>query len=328
MAKNAVIVKSNDFIEACYKLTLDEMRVLLLTIGEIDPRAESHRRDFEFTVAEFAERFDTDEKSAYKQVQMAIDKLGSRWVVVEQSQKVKRKVTLLTEQAYFYGEGRFQVILHEKLMPLVSNIREKFTKYNLEFIAKFNSFHAIRLYELLAQHRSKGFRVMTLEELKNWLQVADKYGERWDNFKTKVLVPAISEINEKSDLLISYEMIKRGRKIHALNFLIHHSQQPLQIEQKTAKTSASKTRRIHGVFDETPRPQVAKGSDAEGKWATENLNRVHQTLKAQGLIKSVCLTEKDFAKLPTEWLKVLKKYCAIADKYTAREIADELHKRK
>ncbi|OBX11901.1 replication initiation protein, partial [Gallibacterium genomosp. 3] len=92
-SKNLIVVKSNEFVEASYKITLDEMRVLLLTIGSINSKSEDHRRDFEFTVAEFAERFDTDEKSAYKQVQKAIDMLGSRWALVESTAKYDRKVT-------------------------------------------------------------------------------------------------------------------------------------------------------------------------------------------------------------------------------------------
>lgn len=332
MAKNSVIVKSNDFIEACYKLTLDEMRVLLLTIGKIDPLLENHRRDFEFTVAEFAERFGADEKSAYVQVQRAIDKLSGRLVIVEKNKKLQRKVTFITEQVYFYGEGRFQVILHEKLMPLVSDIKGKFTKYKLEFIAKFTSFHAIRLYEILSQRRKYGFREIELETLKDWLQVADKYGNRWDNFKAKLLEPAIAEINEKSDLFVSYETIKKGRKITGLKFLISQARQAIENTKKSAKSEPQapqeKTRKIYGVFDEICRPQVAKGSDAETQWINKNLGRAYKAIRELGFIKAPFVDEKDLPNIPTEWLKVLKKYCSVVDHYTARDIADELHKRK
>lgn len=329
MAKNAVVVKSNDFVEACYKLTLDEMRVLLLTIGKIDPTVKNHHRDFEFTVAEFAECFGADEKSAYIQVQKAIDRLSGRLVVVEKNDKLQRKVTFLTEQVYFYGEGRFQVILHEKLMPLVSDIKEKFTKYNLGFIAKFNSFHAIRLYEILAQQRRLGFREIELDTLKNWLQVADKYS-RWDNFKAKLLEPAITEINGKSDLFVSYETIKKGRTITGLKFLISQARQAIENTKKSAKSepkAQEKTRKIYGVFDEIVRPQVAKGSDAEGKWANKNAGRAYKMMKELGFIKQNFILEKDYKNIPTAWLKVIKKYTLIIDHYTARDVINELEKR-
>lgn len=309
MSKSAVIVKSNDFIEACYKLTLDEMRVLLLTIGKIDPLAENHHRDFEFTVAEFAECFGADEKSAYQQVQKAIDKLSGRLVVIERNEKLQRKVTFLTEQVYFYGEGRFQVILHEKLMPLISDIKEKFTKYNLEFIAKFTSFHAIRLYEILAQHRRYGFREIELETLKNWLQIADKYGNRWDNFKVKLLEPAILEINEKSDLFVSYEPIKRGRKIAGLKFLISQAQQAIENTQKSAKSDKITPVKIRGRLPK--RPAVKVGSHEEGQFFRACENQIRQGWKAHLELENWrdCLPL-----LPDSELEILHKgYKAIGD---------------
>lgn len=234
MAKNLIVVKSNNLVEASYKLTLDEMRILLLTIGKIDPTIEDHHRDFEFTVAEFAENFGVDEKVAYQQVQAAVDKLGGRWAVLEDTPKVKRKAIFLTDQTYFKGEGRFQIVLHEKLMPFVSEIKNKFTKYNLEYVAKFNGFHSIRLYEILAQHRLKGWREVTVAELKDWLQVSDKY-DRYNNFNQRVLKPAIDEINTKSDLLVDVEPIKRGRSIVALKFTIQAKKSADKTEQKRPK---------------------------------------------------------------------------------------------
>nr|CRY96225.1 hypothetical protein [uncultured prokaryote] len=234
MSKNLIVVKSNNLVEASYKLTLDEMRILLLTIGKIDPSIKNHHRDFEFTVAEFIENFGVDERVAYQQVQAAVDKLGGRWAVLEDTPKVRRKAIFLTDQTYFKGEGRFQIVLHEKLMPFVSEIKNKFTKYNLEYVAKFNGFHSIRLYEILAQYRSMGWREVTVAELKEWLQVSDKY-DRWDNFKSRVLTTAINEINEKSDLSIDFEPIKRGRSIVALKFTIQTKKSAVKTELKRPK---------------------------------------------------------------------------------------------
>lgn len=255
MSKNVIVVKSNEFVEASYKITLDEMRVLLLTIGQIDPTIKNHKRDFEFTVSEFAERFSVSEKIAYQQVQKAIDTLGGRWAVIEKTPQVERKVTFLTEQAYFKGEGRFQIILHEKLMPFVSEIAGHFTKYNLNYVSQFNGFHAIRIYEIVAQYKTVGWREVQVSELKEWLQVADKY-PRWDNFKARVIEPAIKEINEKSDLFVTFEQIKRGRAITALRFLI-------STKQKDYAVTANGRPKL------PQRPNVKVGSHEEGIYAQQ-----------------------------------------------------------
>lgn len=310
MSKNLIVVKSNNFVEASYKLTLDEMRILLLTIGKIDPNVEEHHRDFEFTVAEFAESFGIDEKVAYQQVQTAVDKLGGRWAVLEDTPKIKRKAVFLTDQTYFKGEGRFQIVLHEKLMPFVSAIKDKFTKYNLEYVAKFSSFHAIRLYEILAQYRSIGWREIELKELKEWLQIADKY-ERWDNFKQWLLKPSITEINEKSDLVIEFEPIKRGRAIVALRFMINKKKLTDNVNSDLTKDGLTKL---------PQRPQVKAGSDAEWQYWRECLrirNADYARFKADNIRR------------PTKLLEDLEKYYRkLGDTLRADELKDVIEKRK
>lgn len=247
MANELVVHKSNNFIEAQYKLTLDEMRILLLTLGTLNPKEPT--REFEFTVAEFAERFNVKESDAYKQVSNAIDKLGGRWAYIEKTDKIHRKVTFLTEQVYFVGEGRFQIILHEKLMPYVSLLQERFTHYNLKFVSNFSGFHAIRFYELMAQYRNAGYREISVEDLKEWLQIPDKY-DRYNSFNQRVLTPAVNEINEKSDLKVTFEPVKRGRKIIALKFSIDS-----KFKLKLPKWSSYK-----GAFLNTQNPKLSNNA--------------------------------------------------------------------
>lgn len=317
MSKNLIVVKSNDFVEASYKITLDEMRVLLLTIGQINSKAQNHRRDFEFTVAEFAERFNTDEKSAYAQVQRAVDMLGGRWAVIEKNKNIERKVTFLTEQAYFKGVGRFQIILHEKLMPFLSDIQGKFTEYNLKYIARFSSFHAIRIYEIITQYRNskEKERTVLVSELKEWLQVADKY-PRWDNFKARVLEPAISEINEKSDLLVSFKQIKQGRSIHAIKFLIK--------QNKTIDNTQNITKLGRPKLPQ--RPAVKTGSHEEGLYFRQciDLVQTHWRSVYQGEEWREILV-----KLPTDELELLFKwYKGIGDEFCYKRIEKIINARK
>ena len=42
-----------------------------------------------------------------------------------------------------------------------------------------------------------------------------------NDFKKRVLLVAIDEINEKSDIKISYEQVKKGRKIVGFTFVVH-----------------------------------------------------------------------------------------------------------
>ena len=51
MANDLTVVKANSLIEASYRLTLDEMRLLALTIGTMNPKSD--QQVFEFSVSDF-----------------------------------------------------------------------------------------------------------------------------------------------------------------------------------------------------------------------------------------------------------------------------------
>ena len=235
--KELKIAKSNELITACYNITLDEVRILNLVIEQINSRkkAVEQSNTFEFTVDDFINAYPTvDKKSAYKQVQKAIDSLGAKWCVTDRNEKFVEKVIFFTKQTYFFNEGRFIIKIHEDLMPYISNLVNKFTTYNLEHIAKLSTFYAVRIYELLIQFKKTGLRKITVEELKEILLVSDKY-PRFNSFNQRILTPSIDDINEKTNLNVKVEQIKKGRKIVALEFKFKVKKESLALENKDQK---------------------------------------------------------------------------------------------
>lgn len=323
MGNELLIYKTNSLIEASYRLTLDEIRVLALTIGTMNPKSD--QQVFDFTVADFIAEFpDATTKNAYNQIQNAINRLYDRSVRTEDGERVT-KFRWVSSQTYFKSEGRFRIALTNEVMPYLTQLKGQFTQYQLRHISSFKGVHSIRIYELCTQYKSRGDREITVEKLKEWLQVEDNYS-RWGNFKMRVLDPAVKEINAKSDLLVSVELIKKGRAVHAIKFNIK--------SKKTAETADLKdtpkpndVRKIYGVFAEIKRPQVAKGSQAEADWVTDNYNRAVKQMRADGILKTRFIDES-LSDLPTEWLKVIKKYASVINRGLSREISDELHKRK
>ena len=59
----------------------------------------------------------------------------------------------------------------------------------------------MRFYELLTQYKRVGQRYITIEDLKKWLQLEDKYN-LWAELQRWVIKPSLNEINEKSDLFV------------------------------------------------------------------------------------------------------------------------------
>lgn len=229
MANDLVVVKANSLIEASYRLSIDEVRILALTIGTMDPK--SNQQIFDFTVADFVREFpEISMDNAYKQIQSAIKRIYERSVRTEDGNRVT-EFRWVSSRTYFKNEGRFRIAMTNEVMPYLTQLKGQFTQYQLRNISSFNSVHSIRIYELVTQYRSVGYREITIEDLKKWLQVEENY-PRWDNFKNRVLTPSIAEINDKSDLLIDVEQIKRGRSVYALNFTITPKKNTTKTEQK------------------------------------------------------------------------------------------------
>lgn len=311
MPNDLVVVKANSLIEASYRLSIDEVRILALTIGSMDPN--SNQQVFDFTVADFVREFpEINLDNAYKQIQGAIKRIYERSVKTEDKDRVT-EFRWVSSRTYFKKEGRFRIAMTNEVMPYLTQLKGQFTKYQLRNISSFNSVHSIRIYELITQYRKVGEREITIEELKKWLQVEDKY-PRFNNFKQWVLEPSIAEINEKSDLMVSVEQIKRGRTIHALKFLISPKKQATQAVENTENLTKSGRPKL------PQRPQVKKGTDAEAKWARECIKVLEdwrKTLKERG------------EKLSTSDLELLLSYYKMTgDWYTVEKITEVIEKRQ
>lgn len=311
MSNELVVVKANSLIEASYRLSIDEIRILALTIGTMNPKSE--QQVFDFTVADFVREFpEISMDNAYKQIQAAIKRIYDRSVKTEDSERVT-EFRWVSSRTYFKKEGRFRIAMTNEVMPYLTQLKGQFTQYQLRNIASFNSTHSIRIYELITQYKSIGNREITVEDLKKWLQVEDKY-PRFNSFNEWVIRPALKEINEKSDLQVSVEQIKHGRAIHAVKFVISQKKHATQ----AVKNIQSFTK--DGLTKLPQRPQVKAGSQAEWDYWKECLRirkADYDRLKAANIRR------------PTKLLEDLEKFFRkTGDTINADEIVNVLEKRK
>lgn len=105
---------------------------------------------------------------------------------------------------------KFNDSLTIHLLDLDSN----FTKLSLSTILSMSSVYSIKLYNLLVSHAYKGKPVTySIDTIRTILALVNKKKkinmyEKPKDFIRWVLKPALSEINEKSDLNIEYEIVK------------------------------------------------------------------------------------------------------------------------
>jgi len=232
--KAELVVKSNALVNAMFDLGLQANRFLAFTISRLDHLAEpkaGHPVDLEIDVPGFAEAFDIDLKNAYREVENLADQLQRKIIQFESTPGERIKVGIITRQKYCEGEGRAWIRFDEDLVPHLLGLKKQFTKYRIRDVYQFQRAATWRVYELLLQFKEVGKREFDLEEFKRKVGVLGQY-PRVTDLQRWIILPAISEINQTSDIKVDFEKIKRGRTIVGLRFFIVPNQDTKSLREK------------------------------------------------------------------------------------------------
>jgi plasmid replication initiation protein len=103
---------------------------------------------------------------------------------------------------------------------------KKYAKIELETILKLSNSYAMNLYMLNKSYihwcnKYKKPFSKSIEEIKNFLGLLNKYEKQFHKFKNKVIEKSIKEINDKSEITVEYNFIKNGRSYESIEFLSH-----------------------------------------------------------------------------------------------------------
>ncbi|MBJ2243992.1 replication initiation protein [Pseudomonas sp. MF6768] len=271
-----LVVKSNHIIEASYRLSVAEQRVILSAISQV--RRDKPVTDevlYSVTAAELAQLCGTDPKTAYRDLQNAAERLQTRRVslLLEPDgvtiRSKRRRVTCWVQTVdYIDQEGRIEMRFGKDILPYLTGLQREFTRYALSDVAKMTSAYGIRLYELLVQW-PEGHREVALDDLRRWLQLEERYPSIKD-LKRRVLDPAVEQINEHSPLMLSWGQRKTGRRVTHLVF-----DYALKKPPKTASgvTDAAKKKRKSGKLTDADITRLARPGET---WETarSRLNQI------------------------------------------------------
>ncbi|MFP6860097.1 replication initiation protein [Pseudomonas sp.] len=216
------VTKSNDLVIAAYKLTLNEQRLLLAAISQIDPR-KPMPRPISITANEFAEQYQIPVKQAYEALKEASNALYERDIKTFDG-RFKSRFRWVDRVDYLEGGGETKLFFTIHVQPYLVHLNKRFTTYELKRVADLSSTHSIRLFEMLQQFRSTGFYTVSVDEFRELLELGPSY-ERYSNLKGKVIDPAIKELREKSGLDISLKTERKGRAINRLIFQFRDQEQ-------------------------------------------------------------------------------------------------------
>jgi plasmid replication initiation protein len=220
---NLSVTKANSLVEASFKLNVQAQKLVLACLGQVDPRKEIPK-EITLTASQFSELMGIDMKNAHRELYKAADTLFKSTITLYEGDEEIEIYWIQEKAKKLKGEGAVRFIWSDRIVKYISQLRSRFTTYKLRNIANLQSSHAIRLYELLMMFNSTGERIIYLDDFKSALGIADRYPE-FKVLNRDVIKPAVKELNQRSDLLIKYETIKKGRTVAALTFEFKQNQQ-------------------------------------------------------------------------------------------------------
>jgi plasmid replication initiation protein len=244
--KKLTVYKANDVIEAGYKLTLNEQRVVLACIAQVHSKEALLITDeFELSAKDFAQLFSVSDDNAYQALIEVTESLFNRYVVVDNPYpdrpRVKRlKMRWISSIKYIPDEGRAILSFSKDMLPYLSELKGKFTRYDLEHIGNMTSIYGIRLYELLMQWQTTGTRTVEIDWLKKQFEIEDKYAAIKD-LKKYVIDPAVNDINKNSNYNASWTQRKTGRRVTHLTFEFSEKLPLVSEKPKKKTTTKAKT---------------------------------------------------------------------------------------
>lgn len=251
---NEILSRSNKLILSRYSATLVENKIMALSFKRVKLNKNGNPAVV-FTTNELRKLTGVRGNGFYDQLKIAAAGLMNKMVYMEDEQAQSFSFINLIQKAE-YREGAFTVVFTNESKALLYDLKSNFTSMSIDTLFSFKTNHAYRLYEILKVHEYKIGNnnkpveiVYPLSDLKLQLNCINTEGkkvkielmkphpnydkivndldtekkfESWYEFKRRVLEKAIKEINQTTELNISYAPIRTGRggKTTAVRFYL------------------------------------------------------------------------------------------------------------
>lgn len=220
------VVMSNDLIKGKSNLSLNELKLLRLTIMQVIAD-DKDLMTYQIKIQDLAKILDITSQSIYRDVMEMCKHLLQEIVYIgDGNPKHKWKMYQWCSTCE-YNEGTITIKLHEKLKPHLIQLKQHYTQYMLQDILMLKTVYAVRLYELIREEmksqKAYADKIVTVsldvETIRKATDTENKY-KKIGMFNQRVIVAAITEINDKSCYYVTYEYIKKSRKITGFKFKI------------------------------------------------------------------------------------------------------------
>ena len=237
------VYQANPMIQARKGFDLLGMRIFFLGLRGLNPHLSGKDKYFDekferlhIPTSELVKLFGNTKYLA--ELKPACEKLFDAIVELNYADGGFKLMHMFDELEYRPRDGLY-IQFSYKMRPYILDLfrARGYTRINIKHLFNLSSPYAVRLLELMLQYQNiKQFkdrqeikRKFTLEELRFVLNVPEgTYGDRIDNFRSRVLEIAIKEVVTRTPYILRYVPIKEGRKVVAFEFTMDTFNVPVE----------------------------------------------------------------------------------------------------
>ena len=219
------IVKSNELIQKSrFHLSLQEQKIIFYLVSKIKP-GDPDLKEYTFEISDFCRvcGLNKDSGANYENIRTAIKTLRDRSVWLKLDDGAETILSWIDTATVSKRSGSITVKISDLMKPYLLALKERFTQFELLYTLAMRSQYSLRLYEIFKSYEYKGGKKFEIDELKKLLSSVEEYERfypRFPDFQRNVIDRALKEINELSDITVSYTIEKEGRRYARLNFTI------------------------------------------------------------------------------------------------------------
>jgi len=225
--KNHYAVMANDIVKGKQEMTLTEARIIRLLITQV-VKEDNDLKTYTCRIKDLADFLEITSDNLYRNIrEICVNLLRNVVKIGTPNPKDPWKIFQWVQMAEYDGNGNITLQLSEKIAPFVLELNAWFTQYKLENILGFKSFYAIRIYEILTcdsgiTRDEQSEFIYDIDYLREIFNCVGKY-KNINDFIKRVIDIGVREINDKSDIHVTYECLKTSRKFTGIKFNISYN---------------------------------------------------------------------------------------------------------
>jgi len=244
-SKRNIIKISNNMCMATYAIKEVSLNIFMALLTEIQME-DTKLKTYDITLLQVENKL---KKRLNRTIQnfenIRNDMIGNNLYLSDQ----KEAIALCTKFEFIQEDGVWfiQIEINPLIAKELLGLTQKFTQINFEQFMLLNGLYCKRMYMILCHITALPRWRIYLEKLHTILLLPTAYQKRFDYVRSRVLNPAIKQINDLPDkeIVVSYTVDKRGtRRVKLLSFQANRTDiKRKKLSQKMTQNEKEKARK-------------------------------------------------------------------------------------